>query len=555
MADVECDIRYQGLTWTTGESGVTLSHGTRPSKFQIETGFNPDFVPRIGPLQLVQNGRVVIEFSDCAIVEVYKSSGDVIRFNYTLEDRRWKWWQGGGVVNGKLNTRRPDGTIKPGTEKSAREMAEFLLEQLGEQDFDASQVPNTTDLDASPEMDWDYRRPAEALDDLLNALGLRCVLTTDDEIVIVQPGNGRGIPTNNLVEDVSEVIHNLAVPDSLLFVAGRTRWQSLLMLEAVGRDLPEATGKAGKIKPIDDLSYKPSDGWEAYSPQHPERGVTFGKDDDERELARRLAKQTVWKWYRIKGQADGNLGPVKECSFRVSTLDQYKLFTELLDTAENNDETFAFQKPYVVGKWYDNEFDGENSPDNTQVEDELSIDTHNSIVQFGEPKYQIDDDGNYEAADLWLFTSYTLADPNTSQPHRYTKEVSLDGEAGTGSLPVPVDDVFRTVRIEHEHNGNRYVFRRSTNNDSTLESAANFYLQAKAIEVEPDPGEDATLGGFYNVSPDGAIEQVTWSLSNGVGTTRVSRNVEHSVFIPRYELRKRAQQLDAVLDKSKKKGA
>lgn len=549
MADVECDIRFPGLNATTGESTVTLSTGTRPSRFQMECGFNPDFVPKIGPLVLQQNGREVVRFRDCAIVEVYKSGGDLVRFNVTFEDRRWKWWQGGGTVSGKYNVRRTDGTLKPGTEKSAREMAELLLKKLGESGFDVSAVPNASSPDVSPEMDWDYRRPVEALDELLNALQLRLVLGTDDKVRIVQPGRGRNLPTQNLVDDVNEIYQNMAVPDKLLFIAGRTRWQGLLKLEAVGLDLD------GKIKPIDKLSYKPSEGWESGSPQYPERLVDYGKDDKEREKARRLAKQTVWRWYRIVGQSNGKLGPVKNCPFKITSRDQYGLFQELLDTKDNDDGTQGFQPAYVVGKRYDEELDGENTEQHSRLDDGFSIDASNAVVQFGEPQYQIDDDGNYAVAELWLFTSYTLAHPDERQPHRFTKERTLGSNSGAGSLPVLIDDVFRTVKIKERWNGRQYVQEKIETNDKTLDAAADFYLKAKAVEVQPDSGQDASLGGFHNVSPDGALQQVTWSLNGGVGTTRVSRNVEHSVFVPRYELRRRAQELDKVLGDSKKKGA
>lgn len=548
MPGFTCDIRYLGLTWTTGESGVTLSHGTRASRFQIETGFNPGFVPKIGPLQLTQNGRVVVQFNDCAITEVQKSGGDLVRFNVTLEDRRWKWWKGGNFISAKWNTRRTDGSVKPGTEKSAREMVSILLQKLGESRFDVNAVPNSTDPDYSPEVDADYQHTVEVLDSLLNALSLRCVLGTDDRIRIVQPGTGRNIPNVALVDPVSEIVQNIAVPDSLVFIAGRTKWQGPLALRAVGLDLDD------KVKPVDDLSFAPEDGWLSGSPMFPERLVEYGKDDEEKEKAKRLARN-VWRWYQLVGQSNGKLGPVHGCPFTVSSRDQYELFDELLDTKENEDKTTSFLPPYVFGKRYDAEFDGETTQGYSRLDDGFSIDSPNHVVQCSDPQYRIDDDGNYQFAQLWLFTSYTLAHPDTKQPHRYTKELKLGGRAGTGALPVLIDDVFRTVKIIERWQGNKIVFRGTQTNDTTLGEAGDFYLRAKRSEVQPDRGYDATLGGFHNISPDGDIEQVTWQLNGGMGTTRASRGTEHSVFVPRYELRRRAQELDAVLSDSKKKGA
>lgn len=549
---IECDIAYPGLTNTTGNSTVTLSHGVRPSQFTIEVALQPNFIPFTGTIQVLQNGRTVVQFRDCAIDGVFRSAGPSTTFTVQILDRRWKWIRGGGVMVGHFNVRKADKKIIEGTGKSVQELAKMCLDQLGEQGYDVSQLPSNVDVDNTPEVEWDYTPTFQALDDLVSRVGCRVVLCSDDRIRIFPLGYGRNLPNLPTIIDDPATIESVAVPDGVMFIAGPSVWQGLLKLEAVGLDLD------GKIKPINELSYKPSEGWEANSPDAPALAVEHGKNDKEKEKARSLAAQSVWRWFRVVGQADGQLGPVQGYRGEVTELWQYELLPELIDSAEDQHGNVSKIEPYAVGQWYDSKL-GTTAPgvtpgntlENTRFPEEVSIDPKTSVVRFPRPMYRLESGGKYGVPQLWVFAAYHIKQKKSRVPERYTYKQSFPKQSNrSGHLPLPVTDVFLTIEVETEHRGgDKYVVTGSKINESEVDRAARYYIQAKMAEILPDQGQDVSYGGFENISPDGKVQQVTWSLQGGVGYTRASVGTEHSSFVPRYKQRERVTKLEAIESK------
>src|SRR5262249_33686079 len=141
--------------------------------------------------------------------------------------------------------------------------------------------------------------PAVALEDLCRRLGCVPVLDPLLNVVRVCPlGVGALLPAGG-VDTASLAITPPERPDGLLVVCGPTRWQTDLVLEAIGLDLDDT------YKLLDDLSYKPSVGWGA-DPQKvgfPNVLVEFGED------AQRRAVQSVFRYYRVKAaMPDGTDG-------------------------------------------------------------------------------------------------------------------------------------------------------------------------------------------------------------------------------------------------------
>ena len=76
---------------------------------------------------------------------------------------------------------------------------------------------------------------------------------------------------------------------------------------------------------------------------------------------------------------------------------------------------------------------------------------------------------------------------------------------------------------------------------------ARYYLIAELVQYQVKGGVTVEYNGIEPVGLDGAISQVTYSVQGGSGTmTTVSRNMEHSTWLPPFPRRRRAENLDAV---------
>lgn len=560
MAPVVCDIEYEGLEdVATGDASFTLSHGTSPSSCTMTVVHPRQRVPRVGKLRIVQDNQEIASFRNCAIAEIFKSDAEAQTYTVKIVDRRWMWVIGGGVINGHYNIRRPDGKVLADTKKSPRQLAKLCLEALGERNFDVSQLPDNLPEDEYQEVVWDHISPVAALDEVINKLGCRVVLTTKDRVVIVQVGRGNNLP-RGLESEENESLQSVAVPDSLLFIAEKTRYQGLLRLEPVALDLD------GKYEHADDVSYKPEDGWEAGSPEFPERDVEFGANEKERERAQALCKQTMWRTWRISGLAhQPAIQNIPGYRGTVSEAWQIELLTELVDSEENPDGSMAKQKPYLVGTFLDYELgvveDEQIQPGNTRGDtrfpEEIQVDAANGLIRTPRPFYKIGDDDSNAYPDLYVYIAFHVKDKKTRIADRYTYEHKLPvNPVGSKPQPLREESTYRVVKIEHEfmRAQNKWTFSRSTDNNARLDQAAKFYCKAKEEELRPDVGEDKSYGGFVRVELDGAIQQVTWNLSSGVGTTRASRNTEHSVLTPRYKERELLQNMRSVAGEMKRFG-
>lgn len=537
----EYDITFSGLRYPgTGDSVVTLSHGVSPSVFTVTVARGQGANARRGDVRITHNGRDVIRpLEDCAIAGVVAADGST--YTVRILDRRHRWKNGGGVVNGWYNRRNARGEVISDTYRSPRELAHILLvERLKERSPDLSGIPLNIPRDATPEARWDHARPHEALAQLVDALGCRVVLGTDNRIHIARLGTGRQLPSAMVMDGDSETLENTDTPEAIACYANYTRWQGYLSLEPVGQDLD------GSIKPIDDLSYKPESGWYTTSIYQPETAVTFGKDDAERKQAKRLAQQCILRWYRIAGQADRKL-EVKGYGGKVDKLWQYLPLPEpvLFDTAEDESGNFSELPAFVEGQWYDADLRGANTPF-IRMDETPSIDRANGIVRFNRPIFRINPEGKYEEAAIWLYTTYHVHDLETRIADRWSLEQRFN-RGTAGPMPFFVDDIERRVRLEYDRKpGKGPKYKRHADNLEELEEAARYYIRAKELELIPQLGRIRPLAGFHDISPDGAIQQVTWSLSGGLATTIASRNTEHALYVPPYSMRRRMERIDAA---------
>jgi hypothetical protein len=226
----------------------TLTAGITPSVVQMEIIPQTQQIAAVGDVVFV-HGNTTLTIPGCRADQasmVRGSNGTLVSFS--LMDRRWKWKF--GEIYGHYNQRDADGLIITATEKTPQQLATLCLQAMGET-ADVSQIPNN----ARPEAEWVAENPAEALANILEPFGMIIVLQIDSTVAIRQQGVGAALPESaNLVEQ--QISSNPPeVPATIRVLGAPNRYQYRLMLEAVAYDTD------GRLKPINQLSYKPAGGW------------------------------------------------------------------------------------------------------------------------------------------------------------------------------------------------------------------------------------------------------------------------------------------------------
>lgn len=523
----------------------TLSAGISPSTAALEVAPQAEPFAESGPLQITF-GRTRITFPDCRIADAFiptGSSGTIITL--TVLDRRWKW--AFGQISGIYNARLASGKIQDGTEKTPRELAKLLLDAMGERGYTVAELPD----ESRPETNWTHDNPASLLAELCDSLGCRIVLGLDNRVSIRRVGYGRQLPQYQTRQTNGHGVDPPERPDSLLIVASPTRFETKFRLEAVGQD------RDGTISPIDDLTYSPSGGW---AEQHPEllSGVTSQQD-------RETALRTVFRWYRIQSTAESiapgtwtipglPAGKVKH-SWQVLPLESARV------KEQPDAEGARSPLPATVEGLYWSDAPDYEIPNavgsglvGRPVRLSFSVDIARGIVMFSEPIYSLTDTQQTEPAELYLTIGHSVKDEKTRQFERFTQERKLPGRRyNTGPRVIRRDDLARTV--EGVYTSSPKTATTVTTNDTELKREADYYLDAATAEYRGTETNQITYAGIEAIEPDGAIQQVSWSVGEAGATTTASRNTESSLVVPSYAERRRQEQAAEVAALLKKQRA
>lgn len=554
----------QGLILFPGVQGLvsatfTLTHGVTPSCATLYMAPQRGWVPKIGPL-VVTFGGLKLTFPDCCAdrMDVRRDGSGREIWAIHILDRRWKW-KFAGRVSGYYNVRRgtgvdlpgyPKSSIVAGTEKTPTELCRLCLEAMGETRFDLSAVPEGI----YPEVEWDYTLPAEALAQLCDQIGCRVVLGLDNRVRILPAGEGAALPMNALVTEGGIALDTPEQPDSLIVCTSRVRWQFDLPLEAVGKETD------GTVKPIDELSYTPIKygrrTW-AYCP------VPILPIEDARPEHTALAQESVWRWYRVKPPF--RLGCYSVRGWRhydVETLDR------ILPIEDHQIELAAIEDRWEPRPaWVWGEFDGAKDtarkaagavpgqPEGKAFYNEpFTVDRETGIVKFSSPVYLVgevrpthesSEGGLKESARLFLRTAFSLRDADTRGWLRAMVERRLPGPR-TGAPP-------RYIRRDDLDYHLVYSGGRWRTNWAEIAPQADYYLDLAAAEYQPRDPATVSYDGFVPIVPDGAIQQVTWSVgADGRATTAASRNSENVLLAPTYDEQRLQEATQAALVEARK---
>lgn len=572
-----------------------LSRGARPSVCQVQMPYNPNL--RKGPFPMTwSDGFRSITFKDCIINDVQTSNGNGQVMSIAILDRRWKWEY--PRISGKYNVRRAGNSIVKGTKKSIRDLVALCLEALGEKKgtYDISKMPN----DVYPYVDWNYGFASAALESLCQMSNSHICLCHDDKIRIFRDGVGNELPA--IPSSNSSVGFEFGHRPGYVGVAsGLFRWQFDFELEPVGVDADNS------IKPIDELSYAPKAKDEAGN--EIEGTVDWGEATfttmaGVRADCRRLAVESVWRWYRIKldPRLDKEKPKMPHINEPIYSIEQLlPLLSEQLEYVPlhglqllefvkgSYDETSRERKPAQIWglfatpdgtlsdnvkkdqfnfnvdlDFYDVKIDADDGkivPTEAMKKVQkyiyhwgYQVDWERGIVKFADPVMRKEDrfnkwkDRNVRVpvpARIYLRTSCNFRDVQSRAGYRWGYKVPVPGAPDKNLHSWEVhDEIVPEWRWSNKGSKPKAIV-----NIAEVEKQADYYVQ-HAMEKyrERIPG-NMTVPQLLQFSPDGKIAQVVFQIDGeGYISTTINKEIEGLNNIPDYKARQAEVRRQATED-------
>lgn len=443
----------------------------------------------------------------------YQYSVNGHKVGLVLMDRRvrWKWSR----ITGRYNVPRADGTLQ--NEKNPQELASLLWTQMGEGGADVTALPTV----GRPEVFWDADRADLQLQKLCELYGCEPTLGIDDVARIVKMSVGAGIPTTGPIQSIAISVDPPEVPNLLRLICGETKFQFRMLFEAVGLET------TGQIVPIDDLSYKPTGGWQVESDWSQFPTVT-------NPTGRYLASISVGRWFRPKAFADGSL-TVPVLGITLANINQIlPLEPDLIDVTISSGIArqaspeviathFVAGSPPVMA----------NTPKPERIEVDFSLITEIGLIKFITPVRVLNASKQFEAATVYATVSFSIERDDTLIDLRQEYTTAAGGTFGEEAIRQP--NLFRTIV-------GRYTATTDTTPTSIDDNEADVSGRAVAILAEAfsryttDTAGIVRLAGLFPINPDGVIRQVAWHIETGESGgffTTLSANTESLPFAPR----------------------
>lgn len=516
-----CYIEFPGLFITQAE--MTLSHGVSPSQCVLTCV--PTGMPvNVGQLNFYLDGMLAFSFPDCAIdqslvarPQTHRGARSVVR----VLDRRWKWK--GKRVDGRYNIRCPDSRPHTGTEATYKELLEKLLESLGESDYELQLL--YPDLNG-PTVHWSGAHPDLELAKLVDEIGAVVFLGLDNRVHITMDGQGTPVQTTGRERHQEDPVLRQTFPYWAQTTFGLNRYQSKLKLEAVGLD------NTGEVLPIDSLSYKPSGGWASQVP-----GI-YNNVTDVRD--RELARQTVYKWYRVKSQADDSVTLPGRQETITSISDILPLLPELImpqyraqKDAPQDWENWPPATPTVEGYFWNNDITGlpeigdNANPEYAKWDDSFELDLERGIVKFSQFVFLVESGGHQKEAELYLECAYS-ARPAPDSPEyywNYRQQTGASKDESTGTAEVRRPDMFRYIATRYKANSadeDDYV-----TNQEDIDKYGQQMTESFAQHYLPIPHSNMQWVGILPIAPSGRVHQVRWTAGAGAAMTYACSNTEN----------------------------
>lgn len=553
----------------------TVSVGITPSQATLVIPFQTlSSIPAVGDLTITDTVNSIrirgMRVVGADPVPVAGGKGIAL----TLLDRRWKWSWGG--MYGWYNQRDPypdpeqfkgeaefvadggNGPFIPGLERKPKSLMRLCMEALGESEY-VLNLPAEAETKGRPPVDWQGMPPAQALANVADMVGSFVVFQpVKNRIMVTTPASSYAITDAWPIIDDHPGVTSPAPPGKIRTVGAPITVADIIPLEAVGAEAD------GTIKPIDELSYKPTDGWQNYFPGLHWDNVVQG-DSVSVKQSKELAKKWVWRAYR-----PSFYDPLDVIGSSVNS-EQYGLIwptigrvyarrqIELLDRVYTTDKDVHGQpltgEPRVYGrvfKYYKhgptdiNSDSGEEVLINFQIEGQRSLVWFEKPVCYAEPGHGPSGSGwgPIEPPELYLYTSFRVRDEANGQLKFPEWDVKLSESKDIEYIRRPdllaVHQIFRDTT-------NAYKFLSSSTNEDDIKAAAQYYAKAAAQKYLSTNRTTRQYAGIYPADPDGAARQITWSVGGGSpATTTVSVGTEHNRWQPGYSERRMAERAEII---------
>lgn len=502
-------VGFSGSTgW--GETPATLTIIAPADAFKTLKG-------QVNKLTIEQEGGALLTFEDVrtvSIEEAEPSGAGLLKI--TVEDRRWRWQF--GTIDGDYNVVKDDGTLL--REKTPRQLAQLLANAMGERRLNVRNLPNSS----RPRKTWRGSSPINELSALCRDLGcVICFNGHQDRPSIERVGVGDRIPQQPVISE-SRGVRIPAWPSSIIIDTSPTLFQhGLEFFEAVGMDTD------GKVKPIDQLSYRPADGW----------GVTDPLDwididaqyisGGELVNARDLATATVWKWYRLTGLRGGGWVPDElqreQGAPRPAGRDDIGPF---LDSRLERDFATNTRLPSVaIGAYYDARENFENTKPGGKIPIDFSIDDATKCIRFSEPVYLFypDEAVKFRPAQVTIYAGFSVSEQGV--PVRYKRTLGLGRAFGAGPRVELRDEIVREI-IEQAPFGGA-----AKDNKAEVDSECDAILTAIESTYQEFSTANPTVPYLGNFTCDGVLRSIAWEASStDAVTTQLAYNGELNEYIP-----------------------
>ncbi|TWT30725.1 hypothetical protein [Blastopirellula retiformator] len=523
MGYPEATFTYPGIS-NFNEVRYTMSHGISPGRITVR-GTLEDITPRTEGTAVFRYAGTAIQIPGCRVDSLQLETGGDGKTMIRAEifDQRWRWRF--GHISGEYNRRRRGGdendpiAIEPDTKKTPQDLARLCLEAMGERRYDVSKMPNVS----RPYVNWDYKLPAVALSELVDACGCRVVLKHGGQVSIEQAGVGAGLQINQAAISGEAVYDPPELPAALKFAAAPSKYQYDFRLE------PMAIQPNGDVVSYVEADYIPPSGWETEP--------VLEMPNVEKKY-RDLAKSCIWKVYRIMAGFQLN-GEPKTPENVIESIEEILLLNEQLEVDEFPGGLKERRLPWVYGQYDDGASTLPPPPRNKVPNPNLNkepktlyrrgftVDTERGLVIFSEPvhQWQFDKALNTNIAIppvIRLRAAFHRRDIMTRGLIRFEHMRGKPARVKDTQV-ITRNDIGREAYVLYQPSGGEKLIT----NETEVKKQAEYYLDAAQKELEAKQPGSLTYDGFAAIQPDGAIQQVTWSIgSDGRGATTASRNQE-----------------------------
>lgn len=185
-----------------------------------------------------------------------------------------------------------------------------------------------------------------------------------------------------------------------------------------------------------------------------------------------------------------------------------------------------------------------NTPIGSQVFVPFGVEPAWFLIRFAAPVYAYTPEGGLQIPDLTLQTAVLVRDPGNNQVVSFTRIRELPG--GDPSTP-PAMRHFPDVQLNVT---SLYDINNTLLAATILEAdplvRAEFYLDGLQNEYQYKAGQTVEYNGIRALDCDGLTWQITWSIDGSGCSTIATQNAEHSIWIPPYRARLRAEYLPPV---------